>query len=240
MFQPGITVTGPSDGGAHHIAAREGTKSSVNIDYHLPEWYSKDRDTNLYENRYMIDSICYLNKKVVSHSPPRGTVGSFRETQTLRASSPQRLHDNPVNISQGLGSPKSTKKWDKTIPRVIMFVYKYNAADMEDDLDDDRLTTPRRDYQPPMHNSPFYLEKHQKVYQGGKNSMRSSQVNDGHAMTTPDDDGVFDIEKYQRETLKNKNKNWESDMTMYEEDEGVRQSVRVTELRATRRGVQKS
>lgn len=123
------------------------SKSVIDIKYEMPEWYEKDKDTNLYESMYMIDSIRYANQRTINHNRPnegeKGNVlkQSMDSIQSARAE--RRL--NPLNFSQKIESPKNEKKWDKHIPRVILFVQKYNAGEMEDDREDEEVKTPKRD-----------------------------------------------------------------------------------------------
>lgn len=243
---PRIMITEPRD--TRRGSDGELRKSYVDVKYSLPAWYAKDKDTELCENLYMIDSVRYSNKKFIGQSPGRGTVGSLRSSQNLRNSqnlrptvlSPNRVKaDNPLNLSQKLDTPRSTRKWDKQIPRVILFVYKYNAAEMEDDFDDDRNTTSKVEL---GHSSPYYLENHQKAFYAQKDASHHTstfslgQSRDVTRLTQKggeEDDGYFDFEQYKHE---NKGylggKQWDNtDIGNFDESEGLRQTVRVADTR---------
>lgn len=212
------------------------SKSVVEVKYELPEWYQKDKDTDLYENMCMIDFVRFTNTKVVHNhsSSPRGSSKSVRSSQILNASqfSPTRNIENPPNTSQKLSTPRSAKKWDKHIPRVILFVNKYYAGDMEDDVDDERSTSPRRDYQPPGHTTPYYLEQHQKAYHKKPQRIQPGQRVQQQPLINEKDQGYFDFDEYRRNSVREvPDKFANADIDEFEEAEGLRQSARPTELR---------
>lgn len=231
---PGITVTGPHQERQRQFGG-ELAKSVVDVKYELPEWYQKDKDTELYENMYMIDAVRYTNSRLLHHSPARGTLDG-KSSQVLNRTQPspnpnRHLEEHP-NFSRKIETPRSAKKWDKHIPRVILFVSKYNAGDMEEDADDDRPTTPRKDYVPPKHSSPYHLDAHQKAFH---EKPQQSQFGAKNRLSAPGvKDGYFDVEEY-RTSVGQAAKEIKTDLDDFEEDEGVRQTVRVAEVRRIRR-----
>lgn len=172
--------------------------------YELPEWYERDKSTHLYENMCMIDSIRFTNKKFVSHSPSRSPPSSLKNSQCLshfeQAQTPMK--ESTHNLSQKLDTPRSAKKWDRRIPRILQFVERYRAGDLEDDIDGDD-----------------YLSRnvgHQEVYNGGSFALQSNQ-------------------NVHKKALSRKPSNvMNYDFNYFEEDEGVRQSIRISHIRGRR------
>ena len=227
---PGITVSGPQERARNDPLAR----SVVDVRYELPEWYQQDKDTNLYENMYLIDAVRYTNSRLLHHSPARHTLQTEPNHNAVHRNpplSPRHLEDHP-NFSRKLETPRSARKWDKHIPRVILFVSKYNAGEMEDDVDNDSLMTPRRDYEPPKHSSPYYLENHQMAYH---DKPQNSQLSQRNQRLSDVNKGYFDYEEYRAQLSSRVTKEPKTDLDTFEEDEGVRQTIRVSDITMKRR-----
>lgn len=224
-----IAATEPNERRSNRLGG-ELAKSVVDVRYELPGWYDKDKDTELYENMYLIDAIRYTNRRVISQSPARGSEKGMRASQMVGAN--QNSHDNYHNFSHKLETPKSAKKWDRHIPRVILFVHKYNAGEMEDDDNEEINLGQSLDYQNPDHSSPYYLETHQQVYyennrpsQVGRISLEQQQPKRKSSR-----DGFFDVNQYITLSHRTEHKEPETDIGFFEENEGVRQSIRIKDI----------
>lgn len=108
-------------------------RTSIEIKYNLPEWYTEGDDKYLYENSYLVNAVRNTNfrhLRTASASPERKT-----EKLNLSQQIPQRNSSDKFipNLSQKLDLPRRATKIDKHIPKVILFVTKYRSGELEND-----------------------------------------------------------------------------------------------------------
>lgn len=117
-----------------------GGRTSIEIKYNLPEWYTESDDKYLYENSCLVNAVRNTNfrhLRTASASPERKT-----EKLNLSQQIPQRNSSDKFipNLSQKLDPPRRATQIDKHIPKVILFVTKYRSGELENDEENEGET----------------------------------------------------------------------------------------------------